>query len=74
MTRTDFFALSDERLRTQINLAYSYLEVMELCLSDHSPLAQAVVSMLIDSIVILVEEMQENVDKRGYIVTKAPAE
>ena len=73
MTRADFFALSDERLRTQINLAYSYLGVMELCINDHSPLAQAVVSMLIDSIVILVEEMQENVDKRGYIITKAPA-
>ena len=64
MKQSDYFALSDERFRTQINLAHSYLDIIELCLNDHSDLAHAAVSMLVDSLVILAEEMQESIDGR----------
>ena len=64
MKRVDYFALSDERFRTQINLAHSYLDIIELCLNDHSDLSHAVVSLLVDSLVMLAEEMQEDVDQR----------
>ena len=64
MTRAEHNALAEERFRIQINLVRSCLDIVEMCVNDPSDLAQAVVSMLIDSIVILVEEMQENVDKR----------
>ena len=64
MTSPDHFSLSDEKLRTQINLICTYLETIELCLNDKTPLAKTVVQMLVDSVVLLAEEMQESVDGR----------
>ena len=64
--KPDHTELAEERFRTQINLAHSYLDIIELCLNDHSDLAHAVESMLVDSLVILAEEMQESVDDSGY--------
>ncbi len=60
----DYFALSDESMRIRINLIRTYLDVIELCMNDKIPLAKIVVQMTVDSIVVLAEEMQEDVDKR----------
>ena len=64
MKQSDYFALSDEAMRIRINLIRSCLDVIELCMNDHIPLAKSVVQMTVDNIVVLAEEMQEDVDKR----------
>ena len=61
---SDYFSLSDETLRSCINLIYSCLSIIELCLNDKTPLAKAVVQMAVDNVVVLAEEIQESVGSR----------
>ena len=56
--------VSDETLRTRINLMHTMLDIIELCLDDQTDLAKAVVQMTSDNVLILAEEMQEGVDQR----------
>ena len=65
MTRAEHNALAEERFRIQINLVRSCLDIVEMCVNDPSDLAQAVVSMLIDNVVMLTEEMQEDMNRHG---------
>ena len=65
LTRAEHNTLAEERFRIQINLVRSCLDIVEMCVNDPSDLAQAVVSMLIDNVVMLTEEMQEDMDRRG---------
>ena len=60
----DGYVMSDETLRTHMHLMHTLLDIIELCLSDHSGLAKTVVQMTTDSIVMMAEEMQESVDRR----------
>ena len=62
MMKPDRTKLAEDRFRMQISLAHSCLDIIELCLNDPSDLAKAVVSMMVDSMVMLAEEMQESVD------------
>ncbi len=64
MKNSDYFALSDEALRIHINLIRNCLDIVELCMNDHLPLAKIVVQMTVDNVVVLAEKMQEDVDKR----------
>ena len=63
MTRSDSIALKNEAMRTRINLIKNMLDVIELCLNDHSSLAAAVVQMTVDNVVVLAEEIQESIDQ-----------
>ena len=65
MTKAEHNVLAEERFRIQINLVRSCLDIVEMCVNDPSDLAQAVVSMLIDNVVMLTEEMQEDMDRHG---------
>ena len=56
--------VSDETLRTRINLMHTMLDIIELCLDDQTDLAKAVVQMTSDNVLILAEEMQEGIDQR----------
>ena len=56
--------VSDETLRTRINLMHTMLGIIELCLDDQTDLAKAVVQMTSDNVLILAEEMQEGIDQR----------
>ena len=64
MKLSDNYAVSDETLRTRINLMHTMLDIIELCLNDQTDLAKAVVQMTSDNVLILAEEMQEGVDQR----------
>ena len=61
---SDYVPMSDETLRSYINLIRSCLDVIELCMNDKIPLATVVVQLTVDNVVILAEEIQEDVDKR----------
>ena len=64
MKPSDNYPVSDETLRTRINLMHTMLDIIELCLDDQTDLAKAVVQMTSDNVLILAEEMQEGVDQR----------
>ena len=64
MKPSDNYTVSDEALRTRINLMHTMLDIIELCLNDQTALAKAVVQMTSDNVLILAEEMQEDVDRR----------
>lgn len=64
MKPSDNYTVSDETLRTRINLMHTMLDIIELCLDDQTDLAKAVVQKTSDNVLILAEEMQEGVDQR----------
>ena len=52
--------MSEETLRSCIHLVQTCLDVVELCLSDHTDLAQRVVALTLDNVAVIVAEMQES--------------
>ena len=58
---SDYVPMSDETLRSYINLIRSCLDMIELCMNDKIPLAKVVVQLTVDNVVILAEEIQEDV-------------
>ena len=58
------FALSNELLRTHANLIRNCLDIIDLCLNDHSDIARSAVVMLTDNVVLLAEEVREKAEGR----------
>ena len=56
--------MSEETLRCSIHLVQTCLDVIELCLNDHTDLAQRVVALTLDNVAVIVAEMQESLKEQ----------
>lgn len=64
MKTNDFFARSDEALRTDIHLIQQCLDLFERCLSEQTALSKTAVSMLTDIVAMLTQLMQKEIMER----------